>query len=96
MNDDEIESEHKKIIDHFTGVTTALIQVIQGLQAQPGFDHQRFLANLAVYQVSGEQPETSVPAVFHKAHQDTLASFSKTPVQVPPLASKFGRGPSSP
>lgn len=95
MTDDEIEAEHKQIIDHFTGVTTALLQVIQGLQAQPGYDHSKFLTYLAAYQVSGERRENSVQAVFHKAHQDTLASFAKTPPQVGSLAQKLGREPPS-
>ena len=95
MNDDEIEAAHKQIIDHFTGITTALTQVIHGLQAQPGYNHQRFLAHLSIYQVSGEQKEKSDRPVFDKAHQDTLASFAKSPVQVEPLLQRLGieRGP---
>ena len=95
MSDDEIEAEHKHIIDHFTGITTALTQVIHALQAQSGYDHKRFEAHLSIYQVSGEQKEMSGRPVFDKAYQDTLASFAKSPVQVPPLLQRLGieRGP---
>lgn len=88
MTDDEIEANNEKIVQYFTGVTTALTVVIQALQAQSGYDHQKFLTCLATYQVVGEQTENSAP-VRDNAYQDTLSHFSKTPPQVVSLAQRL-------
>jgi len=79
MTDDEIHAEFKKTIEHFTGITTALTQVIQLLQRQPGYNHKIFLSNLAVVQVSAEQKDFEARAVFHKAHSETLERFAQPP-----------------
>ena len=95
MSDDEIEANNEKIMHYFTGVTTALTQVIQALQAQSGYDHQKFLTYLATYQVVGERMASSALSVRDKSYQDTLALFAKTPPQVGSLAQKLGREPPS-
>ena len=87
MSDDEIEAEHKYIIDHFTGITTALMQVIKGLQSQPSYDHQVFLRYMATIQVAYEQREIEAP-VRDSAYQDTLAQFAKTPPRIAPFVRK--------
>jgi hypothetical protein len=89
MSDDEIEANNEKLVHYFTGVTTALTVVIQALQAQSGYDHQKFLTYLATYQVVGEQMEGSVPSVRDKSYQDTLALFAKTPPQVGSVAQRL-------
>jgi hypothetical protein len=91
MDDEELQSEFARIVGYFTGVTTALTQVIRGLQAQAGYDHQAFLAHLAVYQVVGEQTESKAPEGANSAYQETLAFFAKATEQAPSLASKLGR-----
>lgn len=87
MTDDEIEAAHKYITDHFTGITTALMQIIKGLQSQPGYDHQVFLRYLAAIQVAAEQKESLAP-VRDSAYQDTLSQFAKTPPPIAPFVSK--------
>ena len=91
MSDDEIEANNEQIMQYFTGVTAALQLVIQALQAQPGYDHHKFLTYLATYQVVGERMEKSVPSVRDKSYQDTLALFAKTPPQIGSLAQRLGR-----
>ena len=87
MSDDEIEAAHKQIFEYFTGVTTALTQVVLGLQAQPGYDHQVFLHYLATIQVAYEQREIEAP-VRDSTYQETLSRFSKTPPHIEPFLSK--------
>ena len=87
MSDDEIEAAHKEIVEYFTGVTTALTQVIMGLQAQPAYDHQVFLRYLAVIQVASEQRQLD-SSIRDSAYQETLSKFAKTPPQIQPLMSK--------
>ena len=91
MTDDEIEANNEKIILYFTGITTALTTVIQALQAQPGYDHQKFLTYLATYQVVGERMGSEAPSVRDKSYQDTLARFATSPPEVGSLAQKLGR-----
>ena len=94
MTDEEIESNNAKMVHYFSGVTAALSVVIQALQAQPGYDHRKFLDYLATYQVVGERTGTEAP-VRDSAYQDTLSLFAKTPPQFESVARKIGRGPAS-
>ena len=87
MGDDEIEAAHKQIVEYFTGITTALTQIIMGLQSQPGYDHQVFLRYLATIQVAYEQREIEAPG-RDSAYQETLERFAKTPPHIEPFVSK--------
>ena len=75
MENHEKEADFKKIIDHFTGVTAALIHSIRCLQAQPGYQHPLFQNQLAAIQVSGEMRARADMPLFNKAYQETLEHF---------------------
>lgn len=90
MTDAEIMDGFRAVGDKYGAAVAALTNIIQILQAQPGYDHQHFLALLATFQVGGERKPIGVPA-FDKAYQDTLESFAKTPLQLPSLLRNLDR-----
>lgn len=92
MTDDEIMAGFVAVGEKYGGAVAALTNVIHALQAQPGYDHQHFLAMLAAFQVGGERRPIGSPG-FDSAYQDTLAQFSKTPIQLPAMLHKLGRPP---
>jgi hypothetical protein len=75
MTDQEILDGFKAMTERTTGAVTALKLVIRSLQAQPGYDHRRFLRRLATLQVVGET-EPGAPA-FQEEFQATLECFGK-------------------
>ena len=88
MEKDEIEAEFKKLVDHFTGVNTALIHAIRCLQAQPDYQHPLFQSHLAAIQVSGEMKQRADMPNFNRAYQETLGMFGKPLRRVKPSKPK--------
>lgn len=84
MTDDEINAGFKAMAEHLAGTVQALTQVIQALQAQPGYDHQAFLAYLAATQVVGEQMAMQAPELDN-ALRDTLLRFATKPTPAAPF-----------
>ena len=97
MTPNELEAYIDAFAAETTGRVVALMHVVQVLQSQPGYDHERFRATLATLAVCAEEARGDRPSPMSPSQQrafDETVEFFLNPPQ--PLPEAWIARPSKP